>query len=238
MAMLVRAALIAIVAGAGPAAAGAAFQPPRGCTLDVTVQSHSCQVANLYRCSGDPAGDRWISYADGEGEYFRTHIDRETRWLESIDLNTGTVDLLDPASSADAASFSTLLATGRDDYDFVTLSNMGDVRRYVGHDRLTGRVQTIDKVPLEQTEFELKVLDAEGNLIATRTGTQFISREMRVFFGDRETFENAQGDSVSTFEAPVSFAFPGDKGFGAAKPDHDCDMMMTGVSPIPTQPTL
>lgn len=238
--MGVHGALIAIVAGltALPAAAGAVFQPPRGCTLDVTVQIHSCQVANLYRCAADPEGDRWISYADGEGEYFLSHIDRETRWLESVDLSSGTVDRLDPDSSEDDASFSTLLAMGRDDYDFVTLSSMGESRRYIGFDRLTGRVQTVGKVPLEQTEFELKVLDAEGNLIATRKGTQFISRQMRVFFGDRETYENAQGDSASTFEAPVSFAFPGDKGFGETKPEYDCDMMMTNMSPIPMQPTL
>lgn len=238
--MGVQGALIAIVAGcvAAPVFAGAVFQPPRGCTLDMTVQVHSCQVANHYHCAGDPAGDRWISYADGTGEYFLSRIDRETRWMESVDLEDGTVDLLDTASTSDDASFSTLLETGRDDYDFVTLSNTGESRRYVGYDRLTGRVQTIDKVPLEQTEFELKVLDAEGNLIATRKGTQFINREMRVFFGDRESFENAQGDTATTFEAPVTFAFPGDKGFGATKPEYDCDMMMTNMSPIPMQPTL
>ena len=32
---------------------------------------------------------------------------------------------------------------------------------------------------------------------------------------------------LSKAEAPAAFAFPGDKGFGATKPEYDCDMMMT-----------
>jgi hypothetical protein len=240
MAMGVQRALIALLTGwiAAPAGAGAVYQPPKGCTLDMTVQIHSCQVANHFRCAADPAGDRWVSYADGKAEYFLSRIDSETRWIESFDLEDGAVDMLDTASSADQASFSALLSTGRDDYDFVTLSNTGESRRYIGYDKLTGRVQTIDNVPLEQTEFELRILDAEGKLIATRKGSQFINRDMRLFFSDRETFANAQGDSASSFEAPVTFAFPGDKGFGATKPEYDCDMMMTNMSPIPMQPTL
>lgn len=238
--MGVHGALIAILAGltGGPVLAGAVYQPPSGCTLDMTVQTHACQVTNHFHCGQDPSGDRWVSHADGKGEYFLSHIDSETRWIESISLDNGEVDLLDVASSADNASFSTLIAAGRDDFDFVTLSNTGTSTRYVGHDRLTGRVVTIGNVPLEQTEFELRVLDDEGNLVATRKGNQYISRSLRVFFSDRETFESAKGDTASTYEAPVTFAFPGDAGFGATKPEYDCDMMMTDMLPIPMHPTL
>lgn len=219
-------------------AAGPVYQPPRGCTLDMTVQLHNCQVANHFRCADDPAGDRWVSYADGGGEYFLSHIDRETRWLESISRADGTIDRLDESGSADHASFSTLLSTGRDDFDFATISTTGEVRRYIGFDALTGNTVTISGVTLERTRFELRVEDASGNLIARRKGNQFINRDMRLFFSDAETVENAFGDRASTYEAPAAFAFPGDEGFGATKPEYDCDMMMTNLPSVDIKPTL
>lgn len=203
------------------------FAPPAGCEVQFTVQMHSCQVANYYTCAGDAPGDIWASFADGEGEYFVSHTDAETRWVESIALADGEVDRLDMVASADNASFSELLASGRDDYDFVTRSNHGTARRYIGHDLLTGERTTIDGVPLERAGFEMRIEDNEGAYIATRSGMQYISRKLRVFFGDTERFENAFGDTSDTAQAPVTFAFPGEQGFAAATPNYDCDMMMT-----------
>ncbi|SOC18218.1 hypothetical protein [Rhodobacter maris] len=222
---------------AAPALAGAVFVPPAGCTLGMTVQMHSCQVANYYTCAGDPPGDQWISFADGEGEYFLSHIDAETRWVESVSLYSGEVDALDAAATADSASFSTLLSTGRDDYDFVTRSNMGTAQRYIGNDTLTGQTITIDGVPLEQCRFEMQIVDAQGNRTATRKGTQLISRKMRLFFSGTESFENAYGERSTSIDTPVSFAFPGEAGFAATRPEYDCDMMLTDLSPLVDHPS-
>ncbi|WP_406721482.1 MULTISPECIES: hypothetical protein [Thioclava] len=207
------------------------FAVPDACTLDLTVQMHSCQVANLYHCAGDAEGDRWISYADGDGEYFLSLIDSETRWLQSISLDNGEIAQLDEAGSKDNASFSTLLDTGEDDYDFVTYNNFGETRRQIGRDWLTGDKVTIDGKVLERADFKLETQDKAGNILARRSGTQYIDRDLRVFFSGRETYESPQGDSVQTYDAPVSFAHEGEDGFGAAKPIYDCDMTMTALRP-------
>ncbi|MBZ4023573.1 hypothetical protein CKO11_14010 [Rhodobacter sp. TJ_12] len=217
--------------------AGTVFTPPSGCTLNMTVQMRSCQVANYYTCADDPAGDQWISFADGEGEYFLSHIDSETRWVESVNLFAGEIEYLDMAASEDHASFSTLLDAGRDEYDFVTRTNTGTVQRFIGHDELTGESTMIDGFPLEYCRFEMRVEDAAGNFLANREGMQLISRKMRVFFGATESYENSYGDRSSNIDTPVRFAFPGDAGFAAATPEYDCDMMLTDLSPLLDHPS-
>ena len=221
--------------GAVPALADS-FAPPPGCDLVVTVQMRQCTVANHYTCAAAP-GDRWVAYADGGGLFFTSRIDAETRWLESVSHDSGEVDWLDEGGSADHASFSALLETGRDDYDFVTESGSGQRIRYRGFDRLTGESVTVDGVPLQRCEFDLSAHDADGNLLSRRSGMQLVSPQMRVFFGDTETFENAAGDRATTVQAPMFFAFPGDAGFGALDPILDCDVLMSGT-PAPVRPTL
>lgn len=205
------------------------FTPPAGCRLDMTVQMQNCQLAQYYQCADAP-GDRWVSYWDGEGEFFLSRIDAETRWIESVDFIGGEIDRLDEAGSADHASFSALLADGRDEYDFVTRNNFGETRRYQGHDMLAGTAVTVDGVALERCSFALTVTDEADNFVSSRKGMQLISREMRLFFSDSETFENAQGERFDTADAPVSFAFEGDAGFGATEPKFGCDMLMTQLS--------
>ncbi|SOC08340.1 hypothetical protein SAMN05877809_104282 [Rhodobacter sp. JA431] len=217
--------------------AGTVFTPPSGCTLNMTVQMRSCQVANYYTCAGDPAGDQWISFADGEGEYFLSHIDAETRWVESVSLYSGELELLDAEGSADNASFSALLSEGRDEYDFVTRSNTGEAQRFIGLDELTGEATSVDGVPLEYCRFEMRIEDDQGNYQATRKGMQLISRKMRVFFGATEDYQNSYGDRSSSNDTPVSFAFPGEAGFAAATPEYDCDMMLTDLSPLLDHPS-
>ena len=194
------------------------------CELAMTVQMQSCQVANYERCA-----DGWrITFSDGDGPFFVSDIDHETRWTQSVTLGNGEVDTLAPGA-ADPASFSDLLATGRDDYDFKTTSSMGGLEtRYAGYDLLTGGSVKIDGVTLEKSEFAMEAFDAQGNLMWTRSGTQYISREYRLFFSDAEMFENAAGERAASASAPASFAFPGDEGFGATEPDLECGMLMTG----------
>lgn len=212
-----------------PALASGKFAAPQGCAVYATVQMRSCQVSQHYRCAGDAEGDQWAAYLDGDGPYYVSRIDNETRWIESWDLITGETDRL--LSEADPASFTALLNTGRDDYDFRTESNTGEVRRYAGHDELTGEKVVIDGVPLEVTRFDLTAYADDGAMLWRRNGVQLIHREWRIFWSDRERFANAAGDEVETISTPVKFDLPGDKGFRAAEPIYDCDMTMTDASP-------
>jgi hypothetical protein len=223
--------ILAVLGGfCAPLAAHAAgpFTPPEGCQLDMTVQMQNCQLANYYQCPEAP-GDRWVSYWDGEGEFFLSRIDAETRWIESVNFDNGEIDRLDQAGSADHAAFSALLAEGRDDYDFVTQNNFGETRRYQGHDQLTGTAVTVDGVALERCSFELTTTDEAGNFVSRRKGMQLVSRKMRLFFSESETFENALGERFQGADAPISFAFDGEEGFGATEPKFGCDMLMTAL---------
>jgi hypothetical protein len=208
-----------------PASAGGKFPVPKGCTAYVTVQHSDCQVSHHYTCEADIKGDQWSVYAGAEGPYYMSRIDKETRWLESIDLIDQSVDHI--ATEIDEASFSTLLATGRDDFDFYTLNNAAEARHYVGFDRLVGETVTIDGITLERTEFEITAYDPERNFLSRRKGKQLISRDWRIFFADREEFENAQGDHQTSSDTPITFAQPGEPGFLETKPQFGCDQMMT-----------
>lgn len=219
-----RLAIVAAVSAlAGPAFAADPYKLPPGCTAYATAQLRNCQVSHHYRCQGDGAGEQWSVYLDGEGAHFASKIDSETRWLESIDIATGESDRL--GSESDPASFSTLLRSGRDDFDFLTTSSTGEVRRYTGFDQLTGQKVTIDGVELEQTKFQLRAEASDGSFLWSRAGQQYISRDWRIFYSDKEDFENSFGDKVSTVDTPVEFAFPGDKGFLTSEPIYDCDVV-------------
>ncbi len=222
---------------ASPALAAGKFTPPQGCEVFMTVQHSDCQVSQHYTCEGEPKGDQWSVYEGADGPYYMSRIDSETRWIESHDLVTPESDKL--GTETDPASFSGLLESGRDDFDFTTESSNGEVRRYVGHDKLTGRKITIDGIELDQTEFDLQTFAADGSLLHRRSGNQMISRDWRLFFSDTEHFENAFGDKEDTVSRPMTFAFPGDAGFLSARPQFGCDQMMTdagGIIPAAYQP--
>jgi hypothetical protein len=206
------------------------FSPPTGCDVYATVQLRNCQIEQLYRCGQDAPGDQWDARLDGEGLYYISKIDSETRWVTNTNLETGEVRNIGPTES-DPASFTDLLNTGRDTFDFETTSNTGDVRRYVGFDELTGEKTVIDGVPLERTYFESTTYFADGSVAWVSKGNQYIHREWRRFFADTEDFENYAGDRVQTAEPPVDFAFPGEKGFLSTKPIYDCDVLTAQLAP-------
>lgn len=214
---------------AGPAAAAGKFAPPEGCDVYVTVQMKSCQVSQHYRCAGDAPGDQWALYLDADGPYYMNRIDGETRWVESYSLISGEYDRL--VSEADPASFSTLLATGRDDYDFSTESDAGEIVRYTGYDELPGETVVIDGVALERTTFDLTATGADGVPLWRRRGEQLVNREWRIFFADRETFETPGGERQQVEDTPVTFAFPGQAGYLETKPQFGCDITLTEVRP-------
>ncbi|MGL4281192.1 MAG: hypothetical protein ACRCS0_12555, partial [Albidovulum sp.] len=62
-------------------------------------------------------------------------------------------------------------------------------------------------------------------------------RDWRIFFADKEKFENSFGDKSELTDTPVTFAGPEDKGFLAAKPEYDCDAMMTELDVLRGDPS-
>jgi hypothetical protein len=225
-------ALWAFWSPSGAQAAADLFKAPEGCEVFATVQARQCQVHQLYRCSGDAAGDQWMASFDGQGLFYLSRIDSETRWVESVSIESGDVRTLGP-DPADPASFTTLLATGRDDFDFTTINSAGEVRRYVGEDRLTGKTRVIDGVALEETEFDSKTYDEGGTMLDESTGQQFIHRAWRRFFAGRETFVTSEGEKIVTDYPPVTFAFPGDKGYLATRPEYDCEAVTASLGAAP-----
>lgn len=204
----------------------ATFTPPQDCKLEVTVQNRGCTVSQYYRCSADPRGDQRSAIFGQDGLTHLSRIDAETRWVESSDPDTGLADML-VDEARDHASFSTLIATGRDDFDFWTESNSGERLHHVGEDILTGETVTIDGVELEKTRFRLVTRDASGEVLITREGQQFISRAMRRFYGGIEAQSDWTGENRRTDDSPVLFSFPGEAGFGDTTPQFDCDQLMT-----------
>lgn len=210
-----------------PAQAGN-FTPPQGCSLFMTVQSRACRVSNHYKCTQDAPGDQWRADFDQEGKFFESRIDSETQWMETIESNPTVRQTLDP-SPADPASFSELLATGQDSFDFNLSKDNGEASRVTGYDKLTGQEVVIDGITLKQTEYQYEEVDAFGNVIGRAHGNEYIHPEWRLFFSGQSQWDQGDGTFLPLDGRPMQFLFPGDKGFGATQPIFDCDPVMSAL---------
>lgn len=218
--------MFAILAAAGPATAQATFALPQGCTAYVTEQQRSCVVSHHFTCADDPKGWQRRVDIDEDGVIYVAAIDEETRWMESYSPRSDIVELLDEGGR-DPASFSALLSTGVDSFDFTTRTDPeGVVTRYIGEDRLTGETVTISGVTLERTTFTMVVQDQNGAEIWRSEGREFINREWRTFFGGTRstTLGDESWDSDST---PVAFILPGETGFLSMNPRYDCGVLLS-----------
>ncbi len=219
-----RALIVILTLAAAPAAAGS-FTPPEGCETFLTVQSRGCRVSNHYRCAADQPGDQWRADFDQEGVFFLSRIDREAQWVESFELNPRLRQTLDPGA-ADPASFTALLDSGRDDFDFRLSKDDGQRSHVTGHDTLTGKSFTIDGVALKQTAFEFTEVDEQGNILRQSRGNEYIHPEWRLFFsGPSEWFDGT--DWLPVDGSPVQFIQPGEPGFEATQPIFECGALMS-----------
>lgn len=212
---------------AAPAMAGT-FTPPKGCTAHLTVQSRGCIVSQFYTCEADPKGDQWRADYDADGPFFLSKIDREAQWLESYETGAGTKEVMDP-NPKDAASFSDLLATGLDTFDFALSKDNGEHSTIKGFDKLTGTSATIDGVLLKQTEYEYTQTDDKGNVLRHSRGHEFISEQWRTFFSGHSEWEAADGSWTPSENAPVAFILPGKPGFASTIPLFECDDQMSSL---------
>ncbi|VDC20429.1 hypothetical protein [Pseudogemmobacter humi] len=199
---------------------------PEGCEIFMTVQAKGCRVSNHYRCAADPEGDQWRADFDQEGLFFRSRINRETEWVESLETNPPVRQTLD-ADRPDPASFSELIETGIDTFEFSLSRDNGVDTLVKGFDRLTGRTVTIGGVLLEETEYEATETDGSGTAIRAGRGNEYISREMRLFFAGPGQTDLGDGQWLPIDGSPLDFIFPGEPGFASTRPLFDCDPLMT-----------
>ena len=206
-------------------AAAQTFGLPQGCTAYVTIQSRGCTVTHLFTCEGDPAGHQRRAVLGEEGLQYVGVIDAETQWIESWHVEAESTDRLLP-DPVDPASFSDLIATGRDTFDFSTLSDDTWITIFRGQDELTGETVVIDGVTLERTAFAVVATDPDGTEVWRVTGSEFIHRDWRTFLSGTRTTVNSTGtfDSDGT---PMEFIFPGEEGFLSSSPRHDCGALMS-----------
>ena len=93
------------------------------------MQSRGCSVSIFYTCEADPKGDQWRADFGSEGQFYLSKIDSETQWIESYDIEPGGAmparETLD-ANPEDPASFSELVASGLDTFDFNLTKDSGE----------------------------------------------------------------------------------------------------------------
>ena len=214
-----------------PAAAGS-FAPPEGCTTFLTVQARQCRVAHHYRCSGQPAGDQWRADFDQQGPFFLSRINSEGEWVESYDLSGNPISRQSlMAGAKDPASFSGLISSGSDSFDFDLQHEPGAQSHVKGFDTLTGQTVTIDGVELKQTQYEYTERDGSGQILRQARGFEYIHPEWRLFFAGPSESRNADGDFLPYDGSPVAFIFPGEAGFASTEPLFDCDPLMMRFTP-------
>ncbi len=211
---------------AAPAAAQDTFALPQGCEGIVTIQKRSCTVTHVFTCTTDPEGHQRRVDFDEQGMIYAGVIDAETQWIESWSPLSGTSETLS-GGAVDPASFSTLLDTGTDTFDFETVTQPGGaVTIFRGQDRLTGEVVTIDGVTLDRTEFAVSAYDEAGNELWRTWGSEFIHRDWRTFIAGTRTNRTADQE-WSSDNSPVAFIFTGEEGFLSSTPRHDCGAMLS-----------
>lgn len=205
-----------------------AWEAPQGCDIWLTVQSRGCYVANYFKCEGDNRGDQWRADFDQQGIFFQSRIDAETQWVESIEMNPRVVQTLD-LNPADPASFSNLLATGRDDFEFSLSKDNGEHSNVKGFDETAFETVDIDGVTLTRTKFEYVETDDADNVQRQARGWEYIHPEWRLFFSGTSEYWTGE-EWVPMVGEPVEFIMPGEKGFASGQPIFDCDAVMSQLS--------
>jgi hypothetical protein len=206
---------------ATPAQAGT-FTPPESCEVFMTVQSRGCRVSNHFKCSADALGDQWRADFDQEGLFFQSRINAEGEWIESLEFNPSTRQTLDQGAP-DAASFSNLLTSGLDTFEFGLSKDTGERTRVNGFDRLTGKSVTIDGITLQETEFEYTETDLDGNLLRQSNGNEYVHPDWRLFFSGPSQWNGGDGQFLPLDGSPLRFIFPGEPGFASTQPVFECD---------------
>lgn len=199
--------------------AAGTYSLPAGCEAYVTVQSRQCNVTHHFTCANDPDGHQRRVDLDNQAMLYLSMIDYETQWVQSYSPQFDEYERLLPDAN-DPASFTELLETGFDSYDFRLENSNQGILRFVGSDRLTGRTVTIDGVDLLETDYEAQFITEAGE-VSSFSGTEYIHPEWRIFISGTRTW--VTDDTENTYDgSPVEFHFPGDPGFLSDTAKFDC----------------
>ena len=205
----------------------ATFSLPVGCTAYLTVQNKNCQVDHHFTCEADPAGHKKRASLDEQGMTYLGTIDDETQWISSYRPVSNYSERL-AQFPTDPASLTQLIETGRDTFDFVTLSNEIGETRYVGSDELTGRTVVIDDVALQETKYSITVFAADGAFLWSSSGNEYISADWRMFLGGTAV-TTTPTDEYERDASPVEFIYPNEPGFLSTKPKFGCGAIMSSA---------
>ena len=207
---------------AAPAAAQT-FDPPQGCTGTLTVQYRSCLVSHVWTCEGDAPGEQWLALFTQRGLFNVRKVDAEFQWLETYYANPPATERMLP-DAPDPASLTVLFAEQTDTYDFTISNDRGTPdERVRGFDMLTGETVEIDGEPLLGTEFAYEVTLPDGTVDYAGAGRQYVSERHRLFFLGTSWEADTPEDVTDT--TPVDFIYPGEPGFFAQFPVHDCGVL-------------
>ncbi|MGZ9809511.1 hypothetical protein ACXN5S_03515 [Pseudoroseicyclus sp. H15] len=225
------AALMPALAGFAPAAfaQGQTFSLPANCTAYMSVQTKSCSISHHFTCSDDPEGWQRRVDLDEAGITYAGAIDAETQWVESFHVLSNRSERLMPGAN-DPASFSDLINTGSDSYDFRTESPEIGVTRFVGQDSLTGEAITMNGLTLEETEYHIQAISDAGDILWESEGNEYINREHRLFLSGPGT-TTVDGETYPTDDSPMEISLPGDPGFLATQPKFGCNVVSSSWSP-------
>ncbi len=213
--------ILACLAALGTPALAGTWAAPEGCEVFMTVQSKQCRVSHYYKCSADAPGDQWRVDMDQEGPFFFSRINSESEWVESYDSARQVLD----ASPVDRASFSELMSSGIDTWDFTLSKDDGTGSRASGFDRLTGETVVIDGIALRQTEVDFTEYDLDGTVLRRSRGNEYAHPEWRMFFAGPGETDLGDGVWRPIDGSPVEFVFPGEDGFLDTQPKYDCDVL-------------
>lgn len=204
---------------AGPAGAQALFSPPAGCHVFATVQAADCSVEQMMECEGQPGVTSVTVYPDG-GDFISS-VDAEAQWVMSVDSVDGSVEtLLEP--QADPSQLSDLLGSGRNSYDFMTVSSTGQVTRFVGKEALTGEQIVLNGVVLLQTENQMQAFAEDGTWLWSVVSQEYVSPDWGVFLGGTAMWTTPEDGEYPSDSSPVEIVLPGETGFLSTVPAYGC----------------
>lgn len=207
------------------------FSLPANCEAYLTVQNRNCEVDHHFRCATNLESEKSRVSLSENGLVYMGTIDHETQWISSHHISGGHTEKLE-SKPAERASFSDLIATGVDDYDFRTESPEIGKTRYVGRDTLTGNQVVIDGVTLDETTYDVTAYAADGTQMWQSQGREYISRDWRMFLSGKGTITTPT-DSYQVDGTPVQFIKPGEPGFLAIKPIFGCGVLMSSLEVTP-----
>lgn len=201
------------------------WAPGESCEGFLTVQSRGCFVTNFWTCGDAPEGYVYRASFDDQGPLVAGAYDIDRNWVDTVFSDGWRERLLYPLT--DPISADELVERGMDAYDFETITNSEDedlsvVRtRIRGVDLLTGNETAIDGIDLLELQYYLTYTNSAGDLYSQGRGRQYFSPEYRLFFAGEDEWDSGSGYEAYD-NTPVDFIEPGEPGFGAQTPVHDC----------------